>query len=381
MSKLHEARGSTLSRRQELSEALRLNPYLVQVRVELAELLLASNATKTALELLNETPDAQKRMPAVLVPRNWALWTLGNLAEMRKGIDVGLSEQRSPELLIQDGLWRLRAGDASHGRQALEEALKVSPGNPRAVWALHQSYFDQKQDAIGLQKLKEYLVQNQKSAPAQEIAGLLLSTKGDLAGARTAFEAAKAADRQVPLPDLLLAQMDLRQGKNEDARTRLRSVVSADPRNMAARMWLGYVEEIMGEHKAALDQYRRIVDAEPTNSEALNNLAYELGEYANQPDEALKYAEKAQELAPDLPDYADTLGWVLYRKGLYSNAIKYLERAAAENRNAVSKYHLAMAYAKAGDPKRGKATLDAARRVNPNLPEAKMAAELIGKTQ
>ena len=45
------------------------------------------------------------------------------------------------------------------------------------------------------------------------------------------------------------------------------------------------------------------------------------------------------------------------------------------------KYHLAMAYTKAGDPQRGRAVLNAALKVNSNVPEAKAAKELLGQAR
>jgi predicted Zn-dependent protease len=94
-------------------------------------------------------------------------------------------------------------------------------------------------------------------------------------------------------------------------------------------------------------------------------------------DEALKYAQKAVELDPARPSYADTLGWILYRKGLYTAAIPYLEKGSTADRSAVGKYHLAMAYAKTGD-KRDRTVLAAALKQNPRLPEAKTAQEIVG---
>jgi Tfp pilus assembly protein PilF len=96
---------------------------------------------------------------------------------------------------------------------------------------------------------------------------------------------------------------------------------------------------------------------------------------------ALKYAEKAVEIAPDRPAYCDTLGWILYRKGVYSSAVRYLEQASRDPGNVVWKYHLAMAYAKAGQVSRGRTTLEAALKINPNLPEAKMAQQMIGASR
>ena len=80
-------------------------------------------------------------------------------------------------------------------------------------------------------------------------------------------------------------------------------------------------------------------------------------------------------------EYADTLGWILYQKGLYRNALTYLELAAAPSKGrAISKYHLAMAYAKAGQIEKSKATLQAALEQDPKLPEARLAQELVQKS-
>ena len=67
-----------------------------------------------------------------------------------------------------------------------------------------------------------------------------------------------------------------------------------------------------------------------------------------------------------------------FQKGLYSMAVTYLEGATAREGTARRKYHLAMAYLKAGDQKRGRQTLDAALKMDPNLPEAQAARQVFG---
>jgi uncharacterized protein HemY len=114
----------------------------------------------------------------------------------------------------------------------------------------------------------------------------------------------------------------------------------------------------------------------------LNNLAFLLADQANQPDEALKLAQQAKELAPRDPSVDDTLGWVYYCKGLYPVAVKHLEAAVAKEPNARRKYHLAMVYLKSGDRKRGAEVLNQALKLDATLPEAataqKLAAEPAG---
>ena len=128
-----------------------------------------------------------------------------------------------------------------------------------------------------------------------------------------------------------------------------------------------------------MGHFQAVVEVAPRNTDALNNLAYLLADYRNQPDMALKYAQTAQELAPDNPEYADTVGWALYKKGLYGMAVKQLERSASLGESALSQYHLAMAYAMAGDAKRARTTLDGALAKYPGAPEAKAANEVIAQ--
>jgi tetratricopeptide (TPR) repeat protein len=378
LGKLHQARGSQLIYTQELNEALRLNPMLLPVRLELAENLLANRGAQTALKLLDETPESQKQLTAALVARNWALWSLGNLPELRKGIDVGLAHERSLNLLIQDGLYKLKTGNPSAARTSIEEALRINSSDVRALSALNQTYVAQKQTEAALEKVQEYAAQQPKSAPVQQFLGFLLVSDGKRKEARQAFLAAKAADSDFQPADLSLAQLDVLENNWDAAQKRLQDILASHADNSTARVWAGSIAAMRGDLAGAVEHLRRVVEISPDNPQALNNLAYLLAEYRQKPDEALAYAEKAHELAPDNPELADTLGWVLYRKGLYREALPQLERAASQSPNAVWKYHLAMAYAKFGDQKRGRAALDAALKLNPNVPEAKMAQALLG---
>jgi tetratricopeptide (TPR) repeat protein len=382
LAKLHQARGTTLSYRQELSRALQLNPYLLSVRLELfQDLVTGKGGARNALGLLDETPAAQKQLVPVVVQRNWALWALGDLPEMRKGIDLGLSRGRTTDLLVQDGLWKLRAGNFSGARSALGEALKIDPEDLRALGAIKQSYEAQKQAPMALQKVKEYASQHPKSAPVQEFLGLTLLAQGDRKQARTTFVAARAADPQFVRADLSLVQLDVLEGKWDDGARRLKVILANDPRSPLADLWLGEIETLRGNPSSAIDYFRKALDRNPDSAPSLNNLAYLLADYSKQADLALKYAQRAQELAPDNPNYADTMGWILYQKGLYPSAIKQLERAASKEGNVAWKYHLAMAYAKAGDANRARATLEVALKRDPSTSEAKMATKLLEETR
>jgi Tfp pilus assembly protein PilF len=107
---------------------------------------------------------------------------------------------------------------------------------------------------------------------------------------------------------------------------------------------------------------------------ALNNLAALLCERAHQPDQALRWAQKAREAAPDDPTVADTLGWIYFRQGLFASAMPYLKAAGRSNLR-VAKYHLALAYLKTGDAENGKRLLNEVLSATPQLREREPALE------
>ena len=377
---IQRARGNSLSYRQELSEALRLDAALLLVRIELADSLIAARQPQAALETLNAAPAPQKDFPQWMVARNWAYWAMGDMSKMRKGVTEGLQRARSSDLLLQDGFWKIRSGDYSGARASLEEALKADPADVRALSALHADYVAQNRAAAGLEKVKEYASREIQSASMQHFLGEILLQHGNRDQARKAFSAAKKADPCFEDADFSLAQIDILNGKLDNAEKRIQGVLASNPSNRVAPMWLANLEISKGSYAAAAELYRQVIAQNPGNAQALNNLAYTLAEYNHQPGEALAYAQKAVELAPARPEYRDTLGWVLYRKSLYTSAVTELE-SAAHSGNARSRYHLGMAYLKAGDTRRGRATLQAALKRDPDLPEAKVAREMLGRNK
>ena len=381
LSKVHQARGDAANRQQELTEALRVNLAYLPARLELAEVLIATNAAKSALSLLNETPESQKKSVQVAIQRNWALLAAGDTAELRTEIDRVLAVARVPDVLLQDAALKLNQKDFIGARAPLEEVLKRNPGELRALGLLVRSYAGQKQPAAGLQKVKEYAAQVPKSAPVQVFLGRVLLSSGDAAGARKAFEAAKAAAAGYFPADLALAQLDIAEGKDDTARKSLSALIDRKTGRIEAHLLLASLDSKTGNQAAAIEHYRRVLEIDPRNAVTLNNLAYLLAENMSQPDEALKYAEQAKEIAPASSEVDDTLGWIYYRKGIYPTAVKYLETATANSSTAVRKYHLAMAYMKAGDLKRGQQTLDAALKIDSKLPEAQAALQLSAEVE
>ena len=145
---------------------------------------------------------------------------------------------------------------------------------------------------------------------------------------------------------------------------------------------LGSIEEAQGDYEVATGHYRKAVELDPENVFALNNLSYRLAVDHDKFDEALKYAQRAKEIAPDSPTIDDTLGWIYYLKGVYRMALDHLQSAASKaDQSAVIHYHVAMAHLRLGNQEAAKRAIDAGLEIDPNLPEAKMAQQLYEQNQ
>ncbi len=93
-------------------------------------------------------------------------------------------------------------------------------------------------------------------------------------------------------------------------------------------------------------------------------------------------AQKAPELAPDLVNAADALGWVQYKKGLYPAAIRLLEECVRKAPESPTyKYHLGMAQIASGNRQQGRTNLEAALRLKLAGDDATQARDTLAKTR
>lgn len=365
LSEVFRLEGAGATQRQELNEALRYNAAMLPARLALARSFIASNEAPAALDILNQTPAQQRALLAVVTERNWALFATGNFKEMRTVLDQALKAGRYPELLIQDGVLRMRDGDYLGARAVADEILGKNPDEVRAARLLADSYNAQKQPEKAVERLTELVQGRPKSAPLQYLLAQYELADGKNAQARQAFEAAKAVNPGFIQADLSLAGLDYQEHHPDDARRRLATVLAADAKNVRALLLLASIQGETGNRDDAIARYRAVLEIDSTNLFALNNLAWALA--LDKPDEALPYAQHADEIAPDDPAVQDTLGWIYYRKGIYQTAVQYLKNAVAKGSTPRRQFHLAMSYIKAGDRELGQRTLGDALQKDPNL--------------
>ena len=118
--------------------------------------------------------------------------------------------------------------------------------------------------------------------------------------------------------------------------------------------------ETKGDIAKAKEAYEKAVALNPRSALAANNLAYLYMQYGGDKERALQLAQTAKEAAPDEPNISDTLGWILYKRGVYQRALSLFKDSATKvPENPEVQYHLGMAYLKTGDKEAARKALTA----------------------
>jgi len=243
--------------------------------------------------------------------------------------------------------------------------LKQDITDTAVVELMMRTYEAQQELSKGVTRLRELVATHPSSAPLQHLLGQWYARIGSVAEAQRAYQGAASSDQHFVPADLSLAQIDINGGRYDAARQRLGVLVATDPKNIAALLLSARNEQAAGSRSAAIASYRAVLNLDQSNLIALNNLANALA--ADDPDEAFKLAQKAAEMAPDSPNVQDTMGWVYYRKGLYSTAVRYLKAAVDKETTPRRQFHLGMTYLKVGDQSAGQKMVREALQKDPNL--------------
>ncbi|MDM8007630.1 MAG: tetratricopeptide repeat protein [Phycisphaerae bacterium] len=220
--------------------------------------------------------------------------------------------------------------------------------------------------------------------------GMILA---DISSGRLTADAAAAAakkradaepDNRVAKLLLLLVQRDQREASAsiQAFRELANSVKPDNAKDKAILLWLkaqmaDLAHQKTRQYDEAAKLYREMIELDPRQTVALNNLAYLLLSYLNDPKAALPHAEAAVEIAPNNGNVIDTLGWCHLLLKNYDEAVARLRQATQLEPDAASiRYHAAEAFyqrASADGAKSREADLDAAKT------EVQRAYELISK--
>jgi tetratricopeptide (TPR) repeat protein len=355
-----------------LNEAVSLQPRFDQAAMLLAELKIRKGNPAAAVELLE--PLTKERPQIAQAQYLLATAYLAQqksdqaLAVYRKMTETFPNDPR-PSFLIGSVL--LGQGKQAEARKAFEKSNEISPDYLPTVEKLVDLDLADKQYASAIDRAQKVIDKDPKQAQAWALRGKIYLAQRDFAHAEP--DLLKAIDLNPKLEPAyqLLAQLYDASNRQEEAIAKLTAFVENNkgaPAAAPALMQLGMINERIKHFDAARDAYEKLLAIAPNFAPALNNLAILYVEQFGQLNKAYDLAQKAKEATND-PHIADTLGWILFKRGDYGNALRLLQESAGKLAdNPTIQFHLGMAHYMLGEEEPARIALQKAADTSADFP-------------
>jgi len=354
--------GNGQQAKAELTEALSASPQFLDARLLLARLNMESGSVQPAVEDLENLIRAMPRLreayrllgTAYLLRREPAKAT----ATFRKFAELAPRDPQGPYLV---GVGLRAQGKLADARSQFEAALALGPGFAEPLAELVNFRLAEKDPARAVELVKKQIVAAPSSGPLYELLGNVYLAQGKNDEAEPAFVKAIQLEPRLSASYTNLAAIYAGRKNLEQAITKLDEAHKVAPKNLAPLMMLGLVHQQRGDITRAQEAYATALGVNPRFAPAANNLAWLYSEHGGDKEKALQLAQTAKEAAPDDPRVSDTLGWILYKRGVYQRAVALFEESAAKiPGDPAIQYHLGMAYAKVGNKDGARKALTAA---------------------
>lgn len=342
---------------QWLEKAWDKNPSQFSVGSVLAERYLQRGERLKALQVARSLESAQADSPAVQRLLGIVLLANDDPANAKQAfVRYGELASKSPDP------WQLKAGaevrlkDFAAAEDALKQALSFdSKYFPSLVMKgellLRDRRFSELSQVIAV--LREA---HPKSGMAERFEGDSFGLQSKWKEAAQAYQASLVLSPNSRIVQQL-AKVLLLGGDGDKARDVLEEWLVEHPEDISVRMQLAVELQRIGKIDESIEQYKILLSKNGKYVPALNNLAWLYNEKGSK--EAISLAEKARELAPDSPEVADTLGWVLTQNGDTERGVRILRQAAVQAPHLGDiRFHLAVALEKSGKPDEAKRELE-----------------------
>lgn len=248
------------------------------------------------------------------------------------------------------------AGKHPEAIKRLEAILKKDPQSDVARALLILAYYQQR-DLVATKKL---LRQVRTVSPAYEESVIMLARimqeEKDLAGAEKVIQQAMA-DKQARRLNFYVALAILYAGqdKHDKAQEVFTRAFADFPDNVEVYYEYALFLFKLNDPTGAMRQMEEVLKREPKHARALNYVGYTWAEEGRNIEEAKAYIEQAVALLPKDGYVRDSLGWVYYRLGNFSAAVRELELAVMLSPDDPTIYeHLGDAYLKNNDSSRAR---------------------------
>lgn len=339
---------------------------------------------------------AVARYPEAFLP-NFSLGAVyaaqGNLARAAVFLERAVAAEAVPQALYLLGSALYEMGRLTPAIRRLREAVRQDPTFEEARHLLGLAYLDRGWNRKALDAFREAQRLNPKRLRYQDLVRYLSGAAGaplprvegeaadwlsrgeaQLAGNRprqalASYRRALALDPDHPTLLLSYALLGLHFDRAAEIEAVTRRLLELEPGEMLrATACAALIEALRGQGKLREgNRVGRSLLAQGTSAFsqtiAYYEMAYNLAEMEEDLDQALDYARRALELAPDeLKQFPlAALGWVHYKRREFDRAVDFLGKSSELGPSATVYTHLGMALLASGDEERARSVLAQAR--------------------
>jgi Flp pilus assembly protein TadD len=289
---------------------------------------------------------------------------------------------KDPETLVLLGVAYAGEQKWAEAEKHMESALALAPRNYLALTELTALLTIRNQQAKAVALLQRYTTSYPDDAHGHLLLGSMYRRARDDKKAEAEFARAVQLAPRHEQARLMLGGVLYDQGLIDAAIVQLEEAVKQQPRSISLHLLLGQARLKNGQGDAARKHFEDALAIDPKSAVAANNVAFMYANTGGDLDAALALAQKAHDLAPNMLEAADTLGWIQYKKGWHQRAIPLFEECVKRAPNsAMYQYHLGMALLAAGQKQRSRGYLQAAVQMKLDPEDLSHAREALAKTR
>ena len=318
------------------------------------------------LEQIGRATPSQQVSPELLADLRAKAYTargaanlkLGNIPAARADFTAARdAEPNAPASYVNLAAAALAENKQAEGEQLYERALQIDGANLDALGGLVNLYTAQKQFDRAHARIDQAINAQPSNAGLHFLKAQIFGIQHDAGGAEGELNRALELDPNNAAALTALASLYVNTNQPDRAIEKFRKIVVAQPDtdDATALTLIGMVEDQTNRRDEAVKDYKDALNRNPPAdiwAIASNNLAWDYAEYnKGNLDEAIRLGQDVVRRYPDVSGYADTLGWVYYKKGLWGAAVEQLQKAMDQTKavggdSAVYHFHLGLALAK-----------------------------------
>lgn len=351
LGKIHADNGNMTAAEKEFLRTLELEPALEGPRYELLKIYRSQEENEKIIQVYDQILAKN--------PKNSrAAMELGYIHYQNKALekageifaDLGRQSLSNPHVVRKAVGRYLDTKQFDAAIVIFEGMLKAIPDSSDLHYVVGIAYDGKKDYGMTLKHLQMVTPDSRFYKSAVVHASFLLQKQGRSEEAlRNLFAAIKSSPRD-PEFFVHLGNIHADSGDYEKAVNAFKQGLEIAPRDVNLRFRLGAVYDEWGLKEASIEEMKTVIRMNPEHANALNYLGYTYADLGKNLDEAERLIKDALKHEPESGAFIDSLGWVYFKKGLFDQALKVLEKAVAlVPDDPIILEHLGDAYQKVDD--------------------------------